>query len=230
MMQIMVVLFFLLMVIVVFYLVSSGILGRSNRSDDYENFFRVVKLNLKENLQKLENGDLGWRRLGHGQATIRLRKTIPNNAGTSDVSPDSVGGAYPDLIEQIKEIDAGIGRLAGAAKRLADKLEGPVRGKFQEDRHELTDRQDPDVLHFRKWLIDTEDAWMEVLANLVNNGGALDKKSDPGALYWQYAESEYKSILEKHGGREYRDLQQLRAKIAEQSRVLLAELEGDAGA
>ncbi len=218
---------FVLVVIVLGVVVFFVFQSQSNKNNErelYKAFLKLIAGNIQQNLDKLDKGDVGWRRLGHGQATIGLKKIAPRKADVVPVSLETVENNHPQLVKDIKDIDADIGRTQAAADRLASSLEAHVRQQFLSDREKLQDVNDSEVKQFKKWLTDREDAWMEMLANLVNNAQTLKESSDPGTLYWQYSKDHYIKILEKHGGDELEDLNRLKSRIIKKSKGLLAEI------
>ncbi len=214
------------LVIVVIVLYSSNTKMKKKAQDELlDAFLKLIARNLKQNLEKLEKGDLGWRRLGHGQATIGLKKVAPKKADVVPVSLDTVEEKHPDIVREIREVDSKIVRMQTAADDLAKKIEAPVRESFQKDRQTILDQDDSSTREFRKWLIDREDGWMSLLANLVNSGQTLNDKSDPATLYWKHSKSVYHKVLEENGGREREDLQLLTSNIKNQSKSLLKKID-----
>ncbi len=197
----------------------------NSRAELHHRFMEVIAANLRQNLKNLQKGNLLWRRLGHGQSTIGLKKIAPRKSGIVPVSLETIAEKRPDIVEEVEAIDSGIDKLQHAANRLASVLEEPVRKQFHGDRNAIADRDTGQVRRFRKWLIDHEDAWMEMLANLINNGQTLTEQSDPALLYWQHSESSYHAILKKHGDPELRDLQSRKSDITDRSLRLLEKLE-----
>ncbi len=199
--------------------------SKNGRDEPDQAFRKLVAFNLRSNIEQLKNGNLVWRRLGHGQSAVGLKKTAPHRGGVVPMSLESVAADHPDIIAKIREIDSRLDRLQATANRLASTLEEPVRKQFQDDRHRLADRDDESVRAFRRWLLQREDAWMEILANLVNNGHTLTKEIDPATLYWRHCAPSYHVILEQHGGAELKELERLRGELIDQSRELLNAVE-----
>jgi len=223
MIQAIVAILLLLIVLIAFYKVYKSSL-ETKKSNLYKAFFTQVNNNVQGNLENLEKGYFGWRRLGHGQATHNLKKVIPKNDDAFPIPLKQINEEYPNIIAQARTFEQTLDRIQVTTKRLAEALEGPVRKRFTEDRQTLTDRGNPEILSFRKWLVDREDGWMAVLANIINNEQVLANKDDPGYLYWQYAKESYREILQQYGKSEAEELENLREDAIRQAESLKKEI------
>jgi len=141
-------------------------------------FLKIIEDNLRENLDKLKRGDLGWRRLGHGKATIGLKKTAPKKADVIPISLDTFKTEYPEITRIIKDIDSKINRLQPTCKRLAANLEEPVREKFMKDREHLAGEDSNSVMYFRKWLYDQEDGWITIVTTVESDETTITFQDD----------------------------------------------------
>lgn len=162
---------------------------------------------LKKNLQKFQSGNIGWRRLGHGNDVIHLGRLTPKE-GTEKAEDFAVlQEEHPDIAGKIERHDKRIWELRDAATKLAEAIQAQVRKQFEEDRQPAQGQ--PRVRNV------PEDSWILLLQGLINDGQFEDGLKGNLGTYWTERKSRFEQILSGYGGPHRRKFEELKDDLEE---------------
>lgn len=173
---------------------------------------------LENNLQKLQSGNLGWRRLGHGKDIIHLGRLTPKE-GTEKAEDFAVlQEEHPETARTIERHDKRIWELRDAATKLAEAIQAQVRKQLDQDR-QPEEGQQPKVRNV------PEDSWILLLQGLINNGQFEDGLKGNLGAYWTERKLRFQQILEGYGGPHRRKFEELKNELEETERELQKTLQ-----
>lgn len=187
---------------------------RSEESESaaVDGFIDSVAGALREDIEMLRQGNLGWRLLAKGKSTVGLSPLVPREGGPRWESYQLLCDTKPEACRLMERADQLIDHVRAAANRVGVKLQGPVKGQFDEDReHYLSDSRYS--AQFRKALFSHEDTWMLVLRNLLNNGRLFEEMTGPYQKYWSERGEEYVRLLKENGGEDLEELKHRRREL-----------------
>ncbi len=188
-----------------------------------EGFVQSIAPSLRENIQKLENGNLGWRRLAKGKSTVGLSPLVPREGGPRWESYQLFQQARPEAAKLMERVDQLVDHVGAAASRLALKLQGLVKSQFDNDREKYRSNSRHSA-QFRKALFSHEDTWMLVLRNLINSGRLFADMTGPYEQYWSERGEQYIRILEENGGEDLEELNHRKEELRSICRQLQTAL------
>jgi hypothetical protein len=172
---------------------------------------------LKRNLRKLESGDLGWRRLGHGKDIIHLTRLTPKEGSEKAEDFEILQQQYPEVGRKVERHDKSIWELRDAATKLAEAIQAPVRKQFEQDREPR--EGEPVVRNV------PEDSWILILQGLINEGQFEAGLKGNLGTYWSQRESRFEEILSGYGGPHLRKLNEIKDELQENERELQSKLQ-----
>jgi len=181
---------------------------------------------LQQNVEMLQEGDVGWRRLAKGESSIGLSLVVPRTDPVRRNWFARFEDEWPAAAELMREHDRRVQELRKTAARLAGKLEASVRKQFEEDRERfLTVPSGAGKSEkYRKMLTGNEDGWMLVLRAVLNGKRFAERLMGEYGQYWAERGAVYQRILETHGGSERRQFDDLKVKLRNLSRDLRESL------